>query len=208
LAASGSANNGKTVTTASFTLQANTTYLVFAFTDSSAGDSATFTSTFSGSPTFNNIGSGSLSYTGGGMSVDYEFGRWLKGGATSSTGTITVTFVKNTSQAYLQVVKLSGNNLTTPIAQSAYTSGNNTNPYTANLPAAPSSGDQEVVFLSGQQDLGGTAPPATPSMSNLIYVHNGSGSAASYARSNATQNTSFSGGNAIWGTIAVDINHP
>ena len=192
------------MTTASFTLLANTTYLVFAFTNSAAGDSATFSSTFSGSPVFTPIGAGSLNYN----TSDYEFGQWLKGGASNSTGMIKVTFVKNTTQAYVQVIQLSGNNTSTPIAQGAYISGNNTNPYTANLPAPPSSGDQEVVFLSGQQDLGGMAPPANPSMTNLIYVHNGPGSAASYARANATQNTSFSGGNANWGTIAVDINHP
>jgi hypothetical protein len=191
------------VTTSSFTLMANTTYLVFAFTNSAAGDSATFSSTFTGSPAFTPIGTGSLNYN----TSDYVFGQWLNSGANTSTGTITVTFVKTTHQAYLQVIKLSGNNLSTPIAQSAYTSGNS-NSYTANLPASPSSGDQEVVFVSGQQDLGGTAPTANPPMSNLIYVHNGSGSAASYARSNATQNTSFSGNNANWGTIAVDINHP
>lgn len=196
------ANNGKTVTSSSFTLQANTTYLVFAFTNSAAGDSATF-SFSGGSPTFNNIGTGSLNYN----TSDYEFGRWVNGGATNSTGTIKVSFVNTTHQAYVQVIQLSGNNLSTPIAQSAYTSGNS-NSYTANLPASPTSGDQEVVFVSGGADLGGMAPTANPSMTNLIYAHAGSGSAASYARANATQNTSFSGGNANWGTIAVDINHP
>jgi len=54
-----------TITTGSFTLKANTTYLVFAYTDSDTGDSATFTSTFSGSPTFNNIGAGSAVYASG-----------------------------------------------------------------------------------------------------------------------------------------------
>ena len=176
---------------------------MFAFTNSQAGDSATF-SFSGGSPTFNNIGTGSLNYN----TSDYEFGRWVNGGATDSTGTITVTFVKTIHQAYLQVIKLSGNNISTPIAQSAYISGNN-NSYTANLPASPSSGDQEVVFLSAGGDTGGATPAATPSMTNLLYKHAGSGSATSYARSNATQNTSFSGGNSVnWGTIAVDINHP
>src|SRR5262249_44567003 len=131
LAASASATTGKTVTTATFTLQANTTYLVFAFTESATGDSATFSSTFSGNPAFTPIGTGSLNYN----TSDYEFGQWLTGGASDQTGQIRATFVKTTAQAYLHVIKLSGNNISTPIAQSAYTSGNNTNPYTANLPA-------------------------------------------------------------------------
>ena len=175
---------------------------MFAFTNSASGDSATFSSTFSGSPVFTPIGTGSLNYN----TSDYEFGRWLNGGATSSTGQIRVTFVKGIDQAYLHVIQLSGNNISSPIAQSAYASGNNTNPYTANLPNPPSSGDQEVVFLSGGEDLGGTAPPATPPMVNLIYLHAGSGSAGTYASGTATQNTSFSGGNHHWGTIAVELN--
>jgi hypothetical protein len=192
------------VTTASFTLQANTTYLVFAFTESATGDSATFSSTFPGNPVFTPIGAGSLTYNG----IDYEFGQWLTGGASDVTGQLRVTFVKGTSQAYLQVIQVNGTNISAPIAQSAYTSGNNTNPYTANLPAPPSSGDQEVVFLTGGEDLGASPPPPTPSMTNLIYLHTMAGSAGSYASVSATQNTSFSGSNHHWGTIAVDINHP
>ena len=177
---------------------------MFAFTESAGGDSATFASTFAGSPVFTPIGAGSLNYN----TNDYEFGQWLTGGASDATGAIRVTFVKNTTQAYLLVIKLSGNNLSTPIAQSAYTSGNNTNPYTANLPAPPSSGDQEVVFLTAGEDLGGTAPPPSVSMSNLSYLHAGAGSEGTYASGTATQNISFTGSNHHWGTIAVDINHP
>ena len=204
LAASASAKNGKSVTTPPFTLKANTTYLVFAFTNSAAGDTATFSSTFSGSPLLTPIGAGSQFYN----NKDYNFGRWMNGGDSDSTGTIKVTFAKNTHQAYIQVIKLSGNNLFTPVAQSAYASGNNTNPYTANLPAPPSSGDNEVAFLSAHEDLGPGAPHATPpSMVNLIYKHAGPGSAGSYDNPTATQNTSFSGKNHHWGTIAVEINH-
>src|SRR5206468_6067817 len=159
--ASGTTN---TLTTASFTLKANTTYLVFAFTSSASGDSATFSSTFSSSPTFNNIGSGSLFYNG----KDYEFGRWLNGGATDSTGTISVTFVKKPNQAYVQVVELCGNNTSTPIAQFAYASGNNTNPYTANLGSPPLASNFDVYFLDANEDLGSSAPTGTPAVTNLI----------------------------------------
>jgi hypothetical protein len=192
------------VVTPTFTLKANTTYLLFVFTNSGPGDSATFSSTFSGNPAFTPIGAGSLFYN----NKDYNFGRWVNGGASDSTGAIKVTFSKNTHQAYIQVIKLSGNNLSTPVAQSAYTSGNNTHPYTANLSAPPSSGDNEVAFLSANEDLGPSAPHATPaSMVNLIYKHAGPGSAGSYTNPTATQNTSFAGGNHHWGTIAVEINH-
>src|SRR5215831_16790676 len=95
LATSASANSGTTVTTPSFTLKANTTYLVFAFTDSALGDSATISGTFSGSPAFTPIGAGSQSY----HTQNYNFGWWLNGGAIDSTGTIKVTFLKSTHQA-------------------------------------------------------------------------------------------------------------
>ncbi len=168
---------------------------MLAFTDSAAGDSAT---------AFTPIGAGSLNDN----TKDYNLSRWLNGGASDSTGTIKVTFSKNTHQAYIQVIQLSGNDLSMPVAQSAYASGNNTNPYTANLPAPPSSGDNEVAFLSANEDLGPGAPHATPpSMVNLIYKHAGGGSAGSYTNATATQNTSFSGRNHHWGTIAVEINH-
>jgi len=199
--------SGNTVTTTSFTLKANTTYLVFAFTDSNTGDSATFSSTFSGSPTFNNIGSGSAVLAGDGK--EYEFGRWLNGGATDSTGTITVTFAKTTSQAYLHVVQLCGNDTSAPIAQNAYATGNNTNPYTANLPLAPLAGTNfDVYFLCGKEDLGGSAPTGTPAVTNLIYGHAGGGSAGTYFAGTPSQNESFAGANKHWGTIAVEIKRP
>ena len=193
------------MTTQSFTLKANTTYLVFAFTSSSSGDSATFSSTFIGSPAFNNIGSGSLFYNG----KDYEFGRWLNGGASDSTGTISVTFAIKSKQAYVQVVELCGNNTSTPIAQSMYTSGNNTNPYTANLPAPPLAPTNfDVYFLDANEDLGSPAPVGTPAVTNLIYVHAGAGSAGTYFKDTPAQNESFAGANNHWATIGVEINRP
>jgi hypothetical protein len=183
---------------------------VFAFTNSVSPDSATFSSTFSGSPTFNNIGSGSLPlpYNGG----DYEFGRWVNGGATDSTGTISVTFALKPKQAYLQVVQLSGNDTSNPIAQSAYASSpgtSNTNPYTANLPAPPLAGTNfDVYFLNASEDLGGSVPTGTPAVTNLIYVHAGGGTAGTYAAGTPSQNESFAGSNHHWGTIAVEIKRP
>ena len=72
----------------------------------------------------------------------------------NASGTITVTFVKTISKpAYLQVVQLSGNDTSNPIAQSAYVTGNNTNPCTANLPAPP---------LASINAMGATRYPSTP----------------------------------------------
>src|SRR5262249_28510559 len=162
-------------------------YLVFAFTTSSSGDSATPSSSLAGSPAFTPVGAGSQFFNG----KNYDFAWVAKGGAADSTGTVTVTFAKQTSQAYLQVVELNANDTVNPIVQSAYANGNNTNPYTANLAAPPGAGNYEVVFLTGGEDLGGSAPVATPTMTNLVYAHNGPGTAGVYVADTASQNTSF-----------------
>ena len=193
------------MTTGTFTLKANTTYLVFAFTNSNTGDSATFSSTFSGSPTFNLIGTGSLVVGDG---KEYEFGRWLNGGGSNATGTITVTFVQTMHQAYLQVVELCGNDTSAPIAQQAYAAGNNTNPYTANLGSPPLASNFDVYFLDANEDLGSSAPTGTPAVTNLIYAHAGAGSAGTYFKDTPSQNESFAGGNKHWATIAVEIKRP
>jgi hypothetical protein len=201
--ASASATNTTSISSPSFTAKAGKTYLVFAFTASASGDSASASSTLAGSPAFSPVGAGSQFFNG----KNYDFAWTVKGGAADSTGTVTVTFAKQSQQAYLQVVELNGNDPTSPVAQSAYANGNNTNPYTANLPAPPGAGNFEVVFLSAGEDLGGSVPVATPTMTNLVYAHNGSGTAGVYVADTASQNTSFAGGNHHWGTIAVEIKH-
>ena len=91
------------VTTPSFTLKANTTYLVFAFAGvlGQRGDHATPSSSVGGL-TFHTIGSGSQVYNGG---KDYESGWWVNGGASDAIGTISVTFVYRPAQIYLQVIQ-------------------------------------------------------------------------------------------------------
>jgi len=203
--ATGTASKGKSMTTSSFTFKANTTYLVFVFTETAGGDSATFTSTGLGSPLFNNIGSGSLNYN----TNDYEYGKYLNGG-NNANGTITVTTVKTISKpSYIQVVELCGNNTSTPIAQNAYLSGNNTNPYTANLPATPLAPTNfDVYFLDAGDDFGPSAPTGTPAVTNLFYAHGGGTAAGTYFKDTPSQNESFAGGNKHWGTIAVEIKRP
>ena len=107
----------------------------------------------------------------------------MNGGASDASGTISVTFVKQPTQTYLQVIQLSGNDTSNPIAQNAYATGNNTNPYTANLPAPPLAGTNfDVYFLDANENLGNTAPVGTPAVTNLVYAHTGSGSAANVLR--------------------------
>jgi hypothetical protein len=189
-------------------MKANTTYLVFAFTDSAKDDSATPTSSVPlAGQAFNTIGVGSMFYN----KQDYQFGWWLNGGASDAIGTISVTFVKDPAKAYVQVIELYGNDTSDPIAQSAYAMGNNTNPYTANLPAPPiGSNNFDVYFLDAHEDLvvSGTAPTGTSAVTNLVWAHAGGGSAGTYFKETQSQLQSFTGPNKHWGTIAVEIKRP
>ena len=99
ISASGSATTGTTVTSGSITLSTSSNYLLFASTDSSSGDTLTPSATsFTTAPTFTSIGTQSFN------TVNYDSAWYLTGGA--GTGTITVTFAKTTSQAYLELVQV------------------------------------------------------------------------------------------------------
>jgi hypothetical protein len=140
---------------------------------------------------------------------DYEFGWWVNGGASNASGTISVTFKKDPAKAYVQVIELYGNDTLNPIAQSAYASGNNTNPYTANLPDPPlASTNFDVYFLDAHEDLGNSVPTGTSAVTNLVYAHAGGGTAATYFKETQSQLQSFAGPNKHWATIAVEIKRP
>jgi hypothetical protein len=66
----------------------------------------------------------------------------------------------------------------------------------------------DVYFLDASEDLGGSVPPGTPAVTNLIYAHSGPGTVATYFADTPSQNESFGGGNHHWATIAVEIKGP
>jgi hypothetical protein len=220
--ANGSATGqAASVTSSSFDPKPNTTYLVFVYNSlhsSSNTTTASFSSTFNGSPTFSDIGAGSKGYNFGanGLFANYEFGAWVTSGASPGTGkTITATFTNgNTDQAFLHVVELCGNDTSAPIAQSAYNSSpsnTNTSPYDATLPPAVFSTDFNVYFLDANENLGNTTPVGTPAATNLRYDHVGAGTAGTYFREPPpapSGSESFAGSNHHWGTIAVEIKRP
>jgi hypothetical protein len=86
------------------------------------------------------------------------------------------------------------------------TTATSTSP-TANLPNAPGSQDAEAVFLSGNANLGASAPTAT-GLTNIFYSAQNAGSTALYSGLPAQQNSSFSAiTSQPWGTIALELNH-
>ena len=114
-------------------------------------------------------------------------------------------------RAYLHVVELGNNDTSAPIAQSAYASGNNTSPYTANLLAPPLQGTNFDVYLLGSgDDITSGTPTGTPAVTNLVFNHGSGTAAGAYFKDTPSQLESFCVGCASkhWGTIAVEIKRP
>jgi hypothetical protein len=207
-AAAGSATSGTTATSSSFTLSANTTYLVFAFNNSgTTGDSATVTSSgFTTGPTISAIGSASYD------SKYLEWAGYVTGG--SGSGTLKVTFAKTIKQAYLEVIAGQGASTSSPVAQNAFatmTGTTQSNPATANLSSAPDPSNGELIYWTGGQSL--TATSSWSSSSSITLVSGttnagANGSQGTFGGAPPQQTESLNmGGNKLWGTIAVELNH-
>ncbi len=207
-AAAGSATSGTSATSTSFTLTANTSYLVFAFNDSNTtGDSATVTSSsFGTAPTITALGS--APYDGKYL----EWAGYLTGG--SGTGAVTVTFAKTTRQIYLEVIAVQGASTGSPVAQSAFATMSGTtqsNPATANLSSTPNPSNGELIYWTGGQSL--TATSSWSSSTSIALVTgttnaSANGSQAVFGGAPPQQTESLNmGGNKLWGTVAVELNH-
>jgi hypothetical protein len=208
VAASGSATKNTTVTTTSFTISANTAYLVFASNNSGAtGDSAAVTSTgFTTSPTATAIGNASYD------SAAFEYAGSVTGG--SGSGTLTVTFGKTIKQAHVEVIAVTGASTSSPVAQSAFATMTGTtasNPASANLSSAPNAANGELVFWNS---TGNATAASTWSSSSSITLVSSSGSAGPsgsigvFGGAPPQQSESLSmGGNKTWATVAVELNH-
>jgi hypothetical protein len=201
------ATSGTTITTNSFTLAANTTYLVFASSNSGAsGDSATVTTSgFTSAPTVTSIGNSTYD------NAALEWGGYLAGG--SGTGTLTVTFAKTIKQAYFGVIAVTGADTTSPVTQSAFAKMTGTtagNPATASLSSAPDPSNGELVFWNSTQSV--TAASSWSSSAALTVVASTNvaatnGSVGTFAGAPAQQTESLNmGSSKTWATVAVELN--
>ena len=118
------------------------------------------------------------------------------------------TFGANERRIEVDVFALSGNNTTTPIAQSQTNTGNSTAPM-AFLPAAPAAGDLEIGLLgAGGNDGGvGATPGGWTNLENLNgFSSGGYGVASYYTNTNASASQTFSINTGVhWATIALDL---
>jgi hypothetical protein len=140
----------------------------------------------------------------------YQWAYYVTSGASASgTGTVTVNF-KNalfSGITLIDLVRIAGNNLTTPVVTASVGAASGTGTTaTANLSAAPASQNAELVFLTGGATLGVTAPVAT-GLTNLFYSHNSTGSAGTYSGIPAMQNSSFTLSTSTWGTLTLELTH-
>jgi hypothetical protein len=110
----------------------------------------------------------------------------------------------NNVETTIEVVQLSGNNTTTPIAQSINGTGTSTSA-TATL-TSPNTLNGEVVIAG----VHGQATITAPTGYSQLDTQSGTGFANGvYIDSSAQGSSSFGLGstNVPWGTIAIEINH-
>jgi Bacterial Ig-like domain (group 3) len=196
-------------TTLSFTMAPSTTYVLFVLRHSAAGDSISSigSSGVSSSLSLTSVASQTYNTTG------YQWAYWFTSPSSSSgSETLTIHFAKTLTSGQITIVdlaQLGGVDTTNPIvsATKATTNGSSATA-AANLASAPASGDAQLVFLNGQDNLGGATPSASPTMTNFFSTEQTAGSGAAYINAPATQNESFSlGASHHWGTIALELNN-
>ena len=200
--------NDSASTTSTFTIKANTAYVVLLFRNdaTATNDLSSITTTgFTGSPTFGAITSQSLS------SDVHEWAYDVTGGASSNgPGSITANFSAAAGKGavtIVEVVQLTGSNPAVPVVPASESAMNcSGTTATANLnskrrpPATPT-----LVLLGATSDLT-TEPAPSPAMTSEFYSDQKPGTAAVYFASVATQNESITIANTTWATLALEVN--
>ena len=195
--------------TPSFTLAANTTYLVIA--QRAAGNKVcdttapTLNSTFTG-VTFTSIATQCDASTNPAL---VQTSWWVKGtGSDQTGGTITLSgFTQTNTRTVIEIVRMSGNNTTSPIAQSNPTNSAAAKTVPTATLTSPNSANGEVVIFGTQENAGASAPTPTPTMTNLVYSGGGNGSGGMYVSSSAAATETFGSTTFHWATLAIEIAH-
>ena len=129
--------------------------------------------------------------------------------ATGSTGSVTVNFASetNANPAVVDVIELSGNDTTTPIAQSP-TNASALLTATANL-SSPNAANGEMILVSYMANAALTTPAGFSALESFSTGANGGENYGVYFSSSAQASTSItSGGLGLGsGTIALELNH-
>jgi hypothetical protein len=135
-----------------------------------------------------------------------ELFEWTaKGNGATSTASVTFSGlgVAVSSTAALDVIQLSGNSTTTPVAQSVSSGSGNSPTATTIFGTAPSQGDGSIIFVGALTASTFTTPTgATP-----IDVPSTTGLFGLYLFDPATQSQNVTVTSGHWGTVGVEFNH-
>src|SRR5205823_6636104 len=130
-----------------------------------------------------------------------------------------ITLTNTASQAYVEVIAVSGAMDTAAGFVATGNEGVANNGTTANttataaLPAAPAGASGEIVFWSGDANNGTSAPTVgsgAPYITAITgaYQHATNGSEAVYGGGAGTATVSLTNTSMHWGTIALEVKHP
>ena len=133
----------------------------------------------------------------------------MKGtGSDQTGGTITLSgFTQTNTRTVIEIVRMSGNNTTSPIAQSNPTNSAAAKTVPTATLTSPNSANGEVVIFGTQENAGASAPTPTPTMTNLVYSGGGNGSGGMYVSSSAAATETFGSTTFHWATLAIEIAH-
>jgi hypothetical protein len=197
-------------TTSTFAVRPSTTYLLFIFRDTGSADGVNSISSTGLTPALT-----SSSFTAVTSQKFSSTNQWAYYVTTSSaaagTGSLTITFKKALTSGeatLIDLVALGGNSASAPIVMTNIGLNNgSSSTITAKLPNAPNPLDAGIVFLTGPQDFGATAPLATPSMANIFYSHQPPASLAAYfaAPGQQTESLKVASPTKSWGTVSLEI---
>jgi hypothetical protein len=208
--ATGNGSGSTTATTASFTIQPNTPYLLLISRASASGDSVSSVSSSGLTPALSTSSLTSITSQNYNTS-DWNFAYYVvSSGSASGSGTITINFAKS-GTTYMDLVALKGASTTAPVvtANIGGTTGTTGTSYAANLPSAPDSADAGIALVAAPLDFGGSAPSSTPAMTSLAYNHQSAVSQGVFAAVPANQSETLSSSKTTsWGTIALEVQHP
>jgi hypothetical protein len=191
-------------TTSSVTTAASpTTELIVAYFTSSSLLSSVTASASGPFTSVTSVGINPFTSSGGGTSTLFMW--TAKGNNSSSTATVTFSGLGLTlsATAAVDVIQLSGNDTTTPVAQSISTGAGNSATASATFGSAPTGGDGSIIFV-------GTLAASTfttPAGATAIDVPGTTGLFGLYLFDPATTSQNFTVTSGHWGTIGVEINH-
>ncbi|HTU38512.1 MAG TPA: hypothetical protein VMF35_10990, partial [Acidimicrobiales bacterium] len=224
LASVGSATgSGSSITSSTFPSVQGTTYLVALTTNDGSTLTPTLTTPSNAAATL--IGSTSQSGGFGGNCQDSSHCQlwtwWFNAKSNASGVSVSVSFNHSADFASIDVLKVSGNDTTTPVITaststaagcSSFFCGNDTSTATANLAHSPQSGDMAVEIIGSDEDMNTTGLSWTPATTNVFQqANNANGGLGVYDTFNPAQqneSTSVSGfsNSSDWMTIALEIN--